>query len=493
LYHEQVELRERILAYIREQGMISPGDRLGVAVSGGADSVALLRLLQELRSELGVVLGVVHFNHKIRGAASDTDEKFVSDLAGKLGLQLCSASGDAPAHARGSGQSLESAARDLRYAYFDRLLPNEFSIIATAHTLDDQAETVLMRLIRGSGTRGLAGIYPVLKRPNGIVVRPLLDVNRSEVLAYLGDLGQEWRDDASNLDLEQTRNRVRHKLVPLLVAEFNPSTLRVLGELSEIARGEEEFWAREAQAHLPEIVAASGLDVAALIRRPLALQRRLLRAAAEHAGLKLDFEHVERLRRMAVRPGSTLEICELPGGSAAFTGRGPERELRFHVGSPSKKNRNAKAEYEYSLPVPGEVKVRETNTIIRASLVDSEEQHQEKSLLSAAVPRAKRGGNRQNAGYNRPELLDPRALGAELTVRNWRAGDRYWPSHRRAPKKVKELLQSTTLSQRANWPVVASRGQIVWMRGFPPAADFLLKESGDGRGVLIQEIQTEPQ
>jgi tRNA(Ile)-lysidine synthetase-like protein len=135
--------------------------------------------------------------------------------------------------------------------------------------------------------------------------------------------------------------------------------------------------------------------------------------------------------------------------------------------------------------------VRETNTIIRASLVDSERQHQEKSLLSPAVPRAKRGGNRQNAGYNRPELLDPRALGAELTVRNWRPGDRYWPAHRRAPKKVKELLQSTTLSQRANWPVVAARGRIVWMRGFPPAADFLLKESDDGRGILIQEIQTE--
>lgn len=491
MYHERVELRERILAYIREQGMIAPGDRVGVAVSGGADSVALLRLLLELRGELGVVLGVVHFNHRIRGAAADADEKFVADLTGQLNLQFYSRSGDVPGHARTSGQSLETAARDFRYSFFDRLLGSEFSVIATAHTLDDQAETVLMRLIRGSGTRGLAGIYPVLKRPSGNIVRPLLDVGRSEVSAYLEGIEQNWRDDPSNRDLQHTRNRVRHKLMPLLAAEFNPGMLRVLGELADIARAEEEFWTQEIRSRASEAFTASGLNAAKLIGQPVAVQRRLLRAAAERAGLKLDFAHVERLRRMAAHPSSTLETCELPGGSALFTGRGEDRELRFHAGSPITKERIAKPEYEYSLPIPGEVRVRETNTIIRASFIDTDQPTSVERLLSLAVPQTKRRGNRQNAGYNRPELLDPRALDAELTVRNWRPGDRYWPAHRRAPKKVKELLHSTTLSQRANWPVVASRGQIVWMRGFPPAADFLLKEAGGGRGVLIQEIQTE--
>jgi tRNA(Ile)-lysidine synthase len=471
--------------------MLSPGDRVGIAVSGGADSVVLLRALLELRGELGVVLSVVHFNHKIRGAASDADEEFVAALASTLGLEYYSDSGDAPAHARGARKSLETAARDLRYAYFDRLLGNALAAIATAHTLDDQAETVLMRLLRGSGTRGLAGIHPVLQRPAGKIVRPLLSVSRAEVFAYLRALDQDWRDDPSNLDLQHTRNRVRHKLVPLLVEEFNPAMPHVLSELAEIARAEEEFWLREAQARAPGVLTSAGVTTVALTRQPMALARRLLRAAAERAGLKLDFEHVEALRRIAANPSSTLETCELPGANAIFTGRGPERELSFQMGSQGTRGRRAKPEYEYKLSVPGEVQVLETKTIIRASLVDSPEQSGGNLVLSGAVPGRISRGNPQNAGYNRAELLDPRALTPELTVRNWRPGDRYWPAHRKAPKKIKELLQNTTLTQRANWPVVASAGKIVWMRGFPPAADFLLKETSGSRGVLIQEVQAE--
>src|SRR5262249_42768113 len=177
-----VQLRDRLLKYIREHGMISPGDRVGVAVSGGADSVALLHALLELRDELGLVLSVVHFNHKIRGAASDADQEFVAALAHTHHLTFSVGSGDVPGHARASWKSLEPAARELRYVYFDQLLEKELSSIATGHTLDDQAETVLMRLLRGAGTRGLAGIYPVLSRHNGKIVRPLIGVRRAEIL-----------------------------------------------------------------------------------------------------------------------------------------------------------------------------------------------------------------------------------------------------------------------------------------------------------------------
>ena len=484
-----MQLRDRLLKYTREHHMIAPGDRVGVAVSGGADSVALLLCLLELREELGVVLSVVHFNHQIRGAAAEADEEFVAALAQNHDLTLHAGTGDAPGHARSSGRSLETAARDLRYAFFDRLLKDDLSSIATAHTLDDQAETVLMRLTRGAGTRGLAGIYPLLQPRQGKIVRPFLGVRRAEVVAVLKSQNQSWRDDASNLDLRHLRNRVRHKLIPLPEQEFNPAIVHVLGELAEIARGEEEFWSDYAQSKSPSMLVMRGLNIAELMRQPLALQRRLLRAAAAHAGVKLDFEHVEALRHIAAQPSSTLETYEVPEASAIFSGRLAERELRFQPGRQNKQGERGKQEYQYKLSVPGEVQVAETSSIIRAALVSVGGKTAGKTVLSPAVPQRKLAGSAQNAGYNQRELLDPRALARELTVRNWRPGDRYWPAHRKAPKKVKELLQQTTVSQRATWPVVTSGGQIVWMRGFPPAAGFLLKESSGSKGVLIEELR----
>src|SRR5689334_18758621 len=151
---------QAMLAYIRRHGLMRPGDRVGVAVSGGADSVALLRLLLEARAELGVVLSVVHFNHKIRGAEADADEQFVRELAGQHGLEFHCDSDDVPAFAEENKLSLEDAARRLRYFFFDRLTGDSVDRVATAHTRNDQAETVLMRLLRGSGTKGLAGVYP---------------------------------------------------------------------------------------------------------------------------------------------------------------------------------------------------------------------------------------------------------------------------------------------------------------------------------------------
>lgn len=481
-----MQLRDKLLRYIREHGMIAPGDRVGVAVSGGADSVALLLALLDLRQELGAVLSVVHFNHKIRGTAADADQEFVATLAQKHGLAMSAGIGDVPKHARASGKSLETAARDLRYAWFDQLLEGELSCIATAHTLDDQAETVLMRLSRGAGTRGLAGIYPVLRRRKSKIVRPTLNLRRAELLTFLKSVGESWRDDSSNLDLQHTRNRVRHKLIPLLEREFNPAIVRVLGELADIARGEEEFWSRQLEIGSREVFASESVNTSDLLRQPIALQRRLLRAAAHRADVKLDFEHVEALRHIAASPSSTLETCEVPGASVTFSGRANQRELRFRLGSPKTQKPRAKPAFQYKLCVPGEVQVAETSSWFRATLVSAERTG--KGLLSAAVPQRKEGNNRQNAGYNQPELLDPRALASELTVRNWRPGDRFWPAYRKAPKKVKELLQHTTVGQRATWPVVASGAEIVWMRGFPPAAGFLLKESNGSEGVLIEEV-----
>ena len=236
--------------------MLRPGDRVGVAVSGGADSVALLCLLLELRGELGLVVSAVHFNHGLRGAEADADEQFVAELAHEHGIDLFAERGDTADLAAKQGKGIEAAARDLRYAFFRRLLAEaKLNRIATAHTLDDQAETVLMRMLRGTGVHGLRGILPCLAgaMPGAMtapradeaadttraaattIVRPLLAVRRVEVEAYLHRIGQPWREDSSNCDVQLTRNRVRHELLPLLEEKFNPEVKQRLAELAEIA------------------------------------------------------------------------------------------------------------------------------------------------------------------------------------------------------------------------------------------------------------------
>jgi tRNA(Ile)-lysidine synthetase-like protein len=263
-------VREKVLRYIRERRLMRAGDRVCVAVSGGSDSVALLRVLLELRTELGIVVSVAHFNHGLRGEASEADEAFVAELARQYDLEFFCGRGNVRDHALTSKLSVEAAARELRYRWLTSL-PESHRLdeIATGHTLDDQAETVLLKFLRGAGTRGLAGIYPEIaigaesqdpfqptergpeeplhwdndpRQPGARIVRPLLEVTREEVELYLTALGQTWREDESNLDHRFARNRVRHELLPLLGRGYNPNLQRVLSDAAELSRAEEEYW-----------------------------------------------------------------------------------------------------------------------------------------------------------------------------------------------------------------------------------------------------------
>ncbi len=290
-------LAERVLSHIRRQELLTAGDRVGVAVSGGIDSVALLRVLLELRGELGIVLSVVHFNHKLRGSESDADQKFVASLAREHDLEFHVDGEDVGRHAAEERVSVEKAARELRYGFFRHLLGEDgvdpqglkpdseeapfrgpegplfhgaastrgseeafrgaaLDKILTGHTLDDQAETVLMRMIRGAGLRGLGGIHPRIfvedddGEISGEIVRPLLGVRRRELEQYFKDIGQPWREDSTNADEHFTRNRVRKLVVPLLEREFNPAVAQNLAELAEIARGEEDYWENEVSGWL---------------------------------------------------------------------------------------------------------------------------------------------------------------------------------------------------------------------------------------------------
>ena len=464
------ELAQSALAYIRAHELIRAGDRVAVAVSGGADSVALLRLVLELRDELGIVLFVVHLNHQLRGAESDADEQFVRELANCHGLEITCESRDVKALATERKLSLEAAAREARYQFFRSLLRSTVNRVATAHTLDDQAETVLLKLVRGAGTRGLAGIFPkfVVRevsplssgKSGATIVRPLLGTRRSQLRDYLCEIGQPWREDASNLDLRHTRNRIRHEILPKLERELNPSVAGVLAEAAEVARAEEEYWAAEVQRVLPHAllqdVQAACLRIQNLQAFPLALQRRLVRAAAEALGLTLKFSHVGEVLSLS-RDG---ECSALPAGWTATRRR---NAIVFHPCP------EAARAYEYVVSVPGKVAVTETRLALDVVVVDGKD-----------------AGRTDSA-----DLLDPRFADRALVVRNWHAGEVFWPAHTKAPKKIKELLQDKHITGEGKrlWPVIASGDEIVWLRGFGVRRDLQAKNR---EGILIREVP-EPQ
>jgi tRNA(Ile)-lysidine synthase len=477
VYHVSVaELAQTVLAYIRKHDLLKPGDRVAVAVSGGADSVALLCLLAELRGELGIVLAAIHFNHKLRATDSDQDEQFVAGLAHRLRLESQSETGDVTAHAKEKHLSVETAARKLRYEYFQRLLrENQFNRIATAHTLDDQAETVLLKLIRGAGTRGMAGIYPKLVADfeGAAIIRPLLDIRRKDIEAYLADIQQAWREDKSNRDLRHSRNRVRHGILPRLERNLNPAVYETLAETAEVARAEEDYWSGKVAQLLSTVwensltpkTLGGALNLKTLTDLPLALQRRVIRGAAESLGLKLEFRQVEEILETAFpsqqsADSPTHKSMLLPNQWKVSR---QKSELHFEcqtrTGGPS--------DYEYSLPIPGSIDVPELGSRFESKFV----------------------GRNAVQGYNPEHLFDPGLLAKELTVRNWRPGDRFWPAHSKAPRKIKELLQDrqVTGTERKLWPIVLSGDEIIWLRGFPAPAKLQPQENSS-QTLLLQEL-----
>jgi tRNA(Ile)-lysidine synthase len=335
-----------------------------------------------------------------------------------------------------------------------------------------------MRILRGTGVRGLAGIAPAQREKH--LVRPLLGISRREIEAYLKAIGQPWREDSSNLDFGHTRNRIRHTLLPLIERDFNPSIRQTLADLAELARGEEEYWSSELSSLMPRLVrqgkpGRSGrslrgefqgvlaLDRSVLRGFPVAIRRLVVHGLAQKLGITLEFKHIQQLTTLIEQDKPNRKLT-LPGGLWANC---TLREIQF-----SRSPQQPPEDYCYSLPIPGEVAVPELGFTIRARLISA--------------------GKQKVSGYNAASLLNPTLLGPELTVRNWRAGDRFFPVHSQSPKKVKELLQLARLGlqfssfQRRNWPVIESSGQIVWIRGFPVSRDFA---SSSGEAILIEEMK----
>jgi tRNA(Ile)-lysidine synthase len=426
-----------------DMSFFRPGMRVAVAVSGGADSVALLLALIDQAPQHGLVLSIAHVNHGLRAEESDADGEFVRKLADAHGLQFHFLRCDVSESARSSKQGIEETARDLRYAFFASLMATDKAdAVATAHTLDDQAETVLMKLLRGAWTEGLGAIHPVLEFPGkGKIVRPLLAVRRSEIEAFLKRRQQNWREDISNNDEVFTRNRIRHQLLPTLL-EYNPRLQENLANLSATARDEEAYWQAELADLLPMILlpgkpvrgggrssstlpgeTSLSIEVERLRSLHPAKRRRVLRAAVGRLEAKLGFEHTEILLNMCgFGTGKAPTRFDMPNGLRAERS---SRELRLSVGGRASADPPA-----YSLPVPGEAMAERFGLVFRAT-------------------------------------CRPLCEAASALIRTPRAGDRVRLRHSRGPKRIKEVFERMHVAapERQSWPVVEWQGEIVWMQG----------------------------
>lgn len=309
-------LMDTMLETMARYRMSRPGERILVAVSGGPDSTALLHALWQSRKALGVELSVYHLNHSLRGKEADADAAYVNRLAEQLGLSCITEKEEVGELAQKSRRSLQEAAREVRYDRLTRVAKEiGASRIAVAHTSDDQAETVLMRLLRGSGTTGLGGIPPV----RGPIIRPLLEVWRAEVEAYCALHQLTPREDASNKKPIYLRNRIRHRLIPLLEKEYNPEIKAVLARMAVLLR-DDETYLDEVTADAYEAALISDeedgrviLSATVLLEEPLPLRRRVIRRAVERVrgdARKLGFWHVEESLELAAtgRTGSELHL-----------------------------------------------------------------------------------------------------------------------------------------------------------------------------------------
>ena len=491
-----VDLIERILATTARHRMLEAGDRVGVGVSGGSDSVALLRILQEVSGRLGILLAVLHFNHGLRGADSDGDEQFAASLASRLQLPFFCGREDVGGVARERHWNLEEAGRRLRYGFFAALVAEgRVDRVAVAHTADDQAETVLARVLRGTGTAGLAAIYPV----NGHAVRPLLEVRRAELREYLRNLGQEWREDASNQDQSRLRARLRHQVLPILEREIQPAVVRHLGRLAAISREDEAFWRALTRGRLDALVEREGgelrirctdlLDPFAKAPAPfdnlggearLAVTRRLVRGIVEElrGNCRLwTADHVQRVVDFAAEGSSGFRI-ELPGVLV-------ERSfdwLRFSAARQQRKGSVAASSAANSADPGGFLRVVQLGNPGESTVVAVPEIGRRFHLKVVDWHLWRSDTNLDKAALDR-DLLD-----SPLVLRNWHPGDSFRPKGRRTSHKLKQFLRMNRVSvwDREGWPVLTSANMLVWTRGLPVAAEFAPRPATRA-GVIIAE------
>ena len=470
-----MQLIDRVRATIRAHDLARPDTRLLVALSGGSDSVALAYLLAELaqRNELRVA-GIVHLNHQLRPAADD-EETFCGELAARLGWRFEGGRADVAARARAERRSIEDAARAARYEFFEQArLRLEADAIALGHTRDDQAETFLLRLIRGAGSRGLSGMHP----RRGHIIRPVLDCRRHALRSFLEERGVPSVHDESNDDVSIPRNRVRAELLPFLERRFNPSIVDVLADEARLAREEWDWIQRAARNVAAEIVSRPEkdvwlLDVSALERLPAALTRPIVRDALVRAsgGRSISFRHVEDALSLAFAPSPPRGSGATSGGP--IDGPGVRMERRGQVVVLTTRGPADPAEanlFRYSLSIPGEVAVGEAGCVVSAEAA---------ALAGSAIL--------SNAAV---AVLQLDRCRMPLAVRNRRPGDRFRPLGLGGQKKLQDYFVDKKIprARRDQVPLVVDEtDRIVWVAGHGIDDEFRVTDPT--QAVLILRLR----
>jgi len=432
---------------IERLGLVRPGDQILIAFSGGPDSTALLSLFLAVRGELRLKLALAHFNHRLRPAARE-DEAFARLTAKKLNLPIAVGSGNVKAYAARRKMNLEEAGRELRYAFFKKAAKKlRADKIATGHTADDQAETVLMRILRGTGLRGLGGIRPLAE---GGVIRPLLGIERKDIARWLAAQRLDFRTDESNLDLRFFRNRIRHEVLPLL-KRIEPKAVSQLGRLALILQDEEDLRTGPEGER-----GRSSLDAESLSRLPKALARRAVRGfLARLAGSTRGFTFNDVEAVLALAEGKALT---LRGGLNLRRDKG-----LIAVKPPAVD----KARFRYLWDGRGVLKIKETGLAIKGRILE----------FRGTLP----------APFDDPSraFLDADKLEFPLLVRNREEGDRFRPLGAPGSKKLKEILRAKGIpaDERDRLPVILTGTcskarnverppRIVWMPGLPVGDAF---------------------
>jgi tRNA(Ile)-lysidine synthase len=487
-----------VLRFIQEHHLVSSQHRLLVAVSGGPDSVCLLHILAKLQQELGIKLHVAHLNHQLRGAESEADARYVSNLAHRMGVPATIEARDVKAYQAEQHTSLEEAGREVRYIFLAQVAKSTgASRVAVGHTTDDHIETILMHLIRGTGTRGLRGLQPStiwqLAQNSLTTVRPLLEVSRQETADYCHSHKLVPRIDASNLSLSPLRNRIRHQLLPLL-RSYNPGVAEALLRTAHIAADDLTYLNREITRLWDEVAQEQEnviiLDKARVLGLPSALRRNLLRAAIEKlSGLKdIEMCHIEGV--MAALNKSAGKRITLPGG-LIFSIRYDSYLLAPESATLSP---FPVLEAEFSLKVPGETWLpgwRIEAAIIDPSVVKGKSEGELTPSETITPLPLDKGKGIKGIGLindNLTAYFDLDEAGDTLIVRARQPGDRFQPLGMSQPKKLGEFMIDAKIPHdwRESIPLVCSPQYILWVVGW--RIDDRVKATHNTKQVLRLEF-----
>jgi len=453
-----------VLATIREHEMIGSGDRVIVAVSGGPDSVCLLEILLRLRATLNISLMMAHLDHGLRPGEDERETEFVEGLARRLGITCACERASQLANARGS--CLEEKAREIRYRFFEGVL-DKFNAqrLALGHNKNDQSETVVMNMLRGSGSTGLSGMPPI--RDNRYI-RPLIGITREEILTYVREKGLAYMTDSSNLDKKYLRNRIRLELMPILLT-YQPRLIDHLEDLAFLCREENSFMEGEAEKWLQEMIRfTSGqsfdISIEALKGLPVAIQYRVIRAAIQRAKgnlRRIDFGHIRTIIDLMKNHKAQVRI-DLPENLVV---RKVYNKLRFCVGEEMHSA-------GFSYPIEGAGRY----------YMDSID----RTITCEEISRAEFPGRSPSDWQC---FLDLEALRWPFIVRNFRPGDKFMPLGLKGFKKLKDLFIDKKIAheQRKSIPILESNGDIVWVGGIRIDHRYRVRE--DTKRILRCKIE----